>query len=98
MEQPTGIEEIEQRVALVDAAVRSIAEHPVDVTDPDWVTRMRQGPAPLDEAGVRAEAESALRDLIALYAQGDESLRASVRGLFSRYRNSFAVHRPSGRW
>ncbi|WP_405825617.1 hypothetical protein OG241_49085 [Streptomyces sp. NBC_01390] len=90
MEQPTGIEELAQRVALVDAAVRPIANRPVDVNDPDWVTRMRQGPAPLDEAGVRAEAESALRALIALYAQGDEALRVSVRALLSRH--------PSFRW
>jgi hypothetical protein len=56
MEQPTGIEELEERVALVDAAVRPIAQRPVDITDPDWETKMRQRPAPLDQAGVRAEA------------------------------------------
>ncbi|MGY1495384.1 hypothetical protein ACW4TU_01850 [Streptomyces sp. QTS52] len=95
MEQPTGIEEIEERVALVDEAVRPIAEHPVDITDPDWAERMRQGPAPLDEAGVRVEAEAALRALIALYAQGDEALRASVRALFSRYTSfRWATHLP----
>lgn len=90
MEQPTGIEEMAEQVALVDAAVRPIAQRPVDINDPDWVTRMRQGPAPLDEAGVRAEAESVLRALIAVYAQGDEALRASVRALFSCH--------PSFRW
>ncbi|WP_329267137.1 hypothetical protein [Streptomyces sp. NBC_01451] len=95
MEQPTGIEEIEERVALVDEAVRPIAERPVDISDPDWVTGMRQGPAPMDEAGVRAEAESVLRALIAVYAQGDEALRASVRGLFSRYTSfRWATHLP----
>ncbi|NEA66202.1 hypothetical protein [Streptomyces sp. SID12488] len=95
MEQPTGIEELAERVALVDAAVRPIAEQPVDVTDPDWVKKMGQRPAPLDEAGVRAEAESALRALIAVYAQGDEALRASVRGLFSRCTSfRWATHLP----
>jgi hypothetical protein len=95
MDQPTGIEEIEERVALVDAAVRPIAEQPVDVTDPDWVKKMGQRPAPLDEAGVRAEAESLLEALITVYAQGDEALRVSVRGLFSRYTSfRWATHLP----
>jgi hypothetical protein len=95
MEMPTGIEEMEERVALVDAAVRPIAEQPVDVTDPDWVKKMGQRPAPLDEAGVRAEAESLLEALITVYAQGDEALRVSVRGLFSRYTSfRWAAHLP----
>lgn len=86
---------IEAQVALVDAAVRPIAERPVDIMDPDWVTKMREGPDPLDEAGVRAEAESALLALIAVYAQGDETARVSVRGLFSRYTSfRWATHLP----
>ncbi|WP_105968988.1 hypothetical protein [Streptomyces geranii] len=89
------IDSIEEQVALVDAAVRPIAERPVDTSDPDWADKMRQRPAAMDEAGVRTEAEAALRALIAVYAQGDEVLRASVRGLFSRYTNfRWAVHLP----
>lgn len=91
----TGIEDIEVQVAQVDAALRPIAQRPVDTSDPDWAEKRRQRPAPVDEAGVRAEAESALRALIALYEQGDEALRVAVRGLFSRYTSfRWAVHLP----
>ncbi|WP_369251261.1 hypothetical protein [Streptomyces sp. R41] len=92
MEQLTGIEE---QVALVDAAARLIAERPVDVTDPNWQATMRQRPAPLDEAGVRDQAESALRSVIAVYEYGDEALRAAIRALFSRYTSfRWAAHLP----
>lgn len=86
---------IEEQVAAVDAALRPIAERPVDTADPDWAVKTRQGPAPQDEAGVRTQAESALTELIAAYEHGDEALRASVRGLFARYTAfRWAVHLP----
>lgn len=95
MEPMTGIEDIAAQVALVDEALRPIAQRPVDTSDPDWAEKRRQRPDPLDEAGVRAEAESALRALIVLYAQGDEALRASVRGIFSRCTSfRWATHLP----
>lgn len=53
---------IEEQVAAVDAALRPIAEAPVDVSDPDWVEKTRQRPDAMDEAGVRTEAESAAWD------------------------------------
>ncbi|MGW2523385.1 hypothetical protein ACWC09_41655 [Streptomyces sp. NPDC001617] len=80
--------ELEQRVALVDASIEPIATRPVDLTDPDWERRMREGPAPLDEAGVRSEAESVVRELIGRYERGDERERAAVRALLNR-RTSF---------
>jgi hypothetical protein len=90
-----GLIAIEERIAFVDAAVRPIARRPVDLDDPDREERMRQGPAPLDEAGVRAEAESVLRDVIAVYEDGDETVRASVRALFSRHTSfRWAAHLP----
>ena len=76
---------IEKRVALVNAALRPIAEAPVDVGDPDWEEKARQGPDPLDEAGVRAEAEAVLRAVLTAYADGDEELRTFLRGLFEHY-------------
>lgn len=86
---------IEEQVALVDAALRPLANRRVDTSDPDWAEKRRQQPAPMDEAGVRAEAEAALRALIAVYAQGDETVRESVRGLFSRYTSfRWATHLP----
>jgi hypothetical protein len=47
------------------------------------------------EAGVEAEAESALRAVIALYAGGDDTVRAAVRALFNRCTSfRWAVHVP----
>ncbi|MFF3935153.1 hypothetical protein [Streptomyces phaeofaciens] len=50
----------------------------------------------LGEAGVRAEAESALRALPARYADGDDTVRASVRrcGSCARRREAGVDIRP----
>lgn len=77
--------ELEEWVAVIDACVEPIARRPVDITDPDWLRKMREGPDPLDEAGVRAEAETALRDLIDGYERGGDPERAAVRALLSRH-------------
>lgn len=86
---------IEKRVALVNAALRPIAEEPVDIGDPDWEERMRERPCAMDEAGVRAEAEAVLRAVLTAYADGDEDLRIFLRGLFEHYTAfRWAVHLP----
>src|SRR5262249_12663231 len=66
-----------------------IAQRPVDITRPGWVERLRAGVSPLDEAGVRSDAEKLLRELITAYAEGPEKTRAAIRQLFADYR-SFA--------
>ncbi|QFR02347.1 hypothetical protein F9278_03125 [Streptomyces phaeolivaceus] len=76
---------IEARVALLDAALRPIAEEPVDIGDPGWEERMRQRPSAMDEAGVRAEAETVLRAVLTAYADGDDASRVAPRGLFARH-------------
>ncbi|MGI5458229.1 hypothetical protein ACQEWB_34640 [Streptomyces sp. CA-249302] len=81
----TELTEIGDRVALVDARLKPIAERPVDTSDPDWERRMRERRHPLDEAGVRTEAEDALRDLVRCYERGGEPERAAVRALLSRH-------------
>ncbi|MDT0568231.1 hypothetical protein RM704_12230 [Streptomyces sp. DSM 3412] len=82
MEGPDGIE---RRVARVDAALRPIAEEPVDLSDPDWAEKTRQRPDAMDAAGVRTEAQVVLRSLLTAYADGDDELRASLRGLLARH-------------
>ncbi|MEY9864051.1 hypothetical protein ABH935_009705 [Catenulispora sp. GAS73] len=83
--------ELEEWIAVLDASIEPIATRPVDLTDPDWVRKMQEGPHPLDEAGIRPEAEAALRDVISRYAEGDaegdEDLRAALRALLERYRS-----------
>ncbi|KUN79584.1 hypothetical protein [Streptomyces griseoruber] len=83
------------RVARIDALLRPIAQRPVDTTDPDWETRMRERPRPLDEAGVRADAEAALRELLARYEHGDDEDRDAVRALLERCSSfRWATHLP----
>jgi hypothetical protein len=77
---------IEDEVALLDAILEPLANRPVDLTDPHWMTRL-QTANPLEEAGVKAEVESVLRTMLAQYGQGDEAARVSIRGLFDRYRS-----------
>ncbi|WP_460069818.1 hypothetical protein [Streptomyces sp. YKOK-I1] len=82
-------------VARIDALLEPIANRPVDTTDPGWERRMREGPRPLDEVGVRAEAEAALRELLARYEHGDDEDRAAVRALLeSRSSFRWATHLP----
>ncbi|MER5428843.1 hypothetical protein [Streptomyces sp. NPDC002588] len=87
--------ELVDRVGRIDALLRPIAQRPVDTADPGWETRMREGPRPLDEADVRAEAEAALRELLTLYRHGDEQDRAAVRALLDRCSSfRWATHLP----
>ncbi|GAB7106520.1 hypothetical protein JCM4814A_48340 [Streptomyces phaeofaciens JCM 4814] len=89
---------IEKRVARADAALRPLAARRVDIGDPDRVEKASQRPDPLDEAEIRAEAESALWALLALYADGDDPVRASVRDLFARHTAfRWAAHPPRNR-
>ncbi len=76
--------ELAERVALIDARIEPIATRPVDMTDPEWPRAMREAPHPLDEAGVRAEAETALREVLRCYEEGDEDTRAALRALLAR--------------
>ncbi|MET8861219.1 hypothetical protein [Streptomyces sp. NPDC004579] len=79
-----ALAELEEWVALIDACLEPIATRPVDLTDPDRTRTLREGPRPLDEAGVRPEAEVALRDVLFRYEQGDEGVRAALRALMER--------------
>ncbi|MCG7210589.1 hypothetical protein [Streptomyces arenae] len=76
--------ELAERVALLDACVEPIARRPVGLTDPDRVRRMREGPHPLDEAGIRPEAEAALRDVLTRYEEGDGGRTATLWAVVRR--------------
>ncbi|MFK0151421.1 hypothetical protein ACIQVK_04960 [Streptomyces sp. NPDC090493] len=56
----------------------------MDLTDPDWVRKVREAPDPLDEAGIRPEAEAALREVLTRYEEGDDGVRAALRALLER--------------
>jgi hypothetical protein len=72
--------------AALNAALKPLADRPVDITDPTWLARPRSRRNPLDEAGVRREAEALLASLLDAYVAGDESDRTAIRGLFARNR------------
>lgn len=69
--------------AAIDEKLRPIAETPVDPNDPTWMDRMRQS-SPLDEAGVRPEAEALLLCLLEAYASGTSNQRVEIRELFRK--------------
>jgi hypothetical protein len=79
------------RMAALDARLRPIAESPppVDITDPDWERKMRSLAPAVDRAGVRAECEALLAELVIAYDGGDDATREKIRGLF-RDNPSFA--------
>jgi hypothetical protein len=88
------VEELEETVALLDLCLEPIAKRPVDLSDPAWQEKLRAA-EPLDEAGIRAEAEEALRALLDRYEHGDAETRAAVRGLFDRHTSfCWAAHLP----
>jgi hypothetical protein len=77
-------------VAVIDELLRDIAKRPVDLSDPNWMTKIRQAPPPVEEAGVAAEATAALEVLLDGYETGGPPTREEVREIFRAY--------PSFRW
>ena len=80
------MEDFELRMMDLEARLRPIANRPVDITKPGWDLRLTQSPHPLDEAGVRREADMLLEELINVYRAGAEDEREVVRKLFAEYR------------
>ncbi|HEX2698159.1 MAG TPA: hypothetical protein VHM28_10665 [Anaerolineales bacterium] len=76
-----------ERIAKLDAALKPIANRPVDITDPNWVAKLRSLPKPLDEAGVRTETESLLAEVIEFYPSSDDETRPAIRKLFAEHRS-----------
>jgi hypothetical protein len=75
---------MESAVGKLDRALRQIAERPVDISDPNWVKRL-QGLRPLEEAGIKSEAETLLNSILLQYSISDESTRVAIRRLFDHY-------------
>jgi hypothetical protein len=76
--------EVRAEVAAVDALLKIIADRPVDVSDPEWMTKLRARPRPVDEAGVAPEAAAALDALLDAYEAGE---RDEVREIFRTHRS-----------
>ncbi|HEY5758656.1 MAG TPA: hypothetical protein VIU34_22675 [Steroidobacter sp.] len=81
LDMPFDLERARISARALSEKLRPIAETKVDVNDPHWAERMRQS-TPLDELGIRAEAEALLATLLDAYASGTDTQRATVRDLF----------------
>ncbi len=76
-----------ERISVLDAALRPIANRPIDITDPNWVSKLQNFPNPLDEAGVRVDTEELLSEMIDQYAVCDEGRRAAIRDLVAGHKS-----------
>jgi hypothetical protein len=86
--------EYDAKFRLLEAKLRPIAERTDDIREPDFLERLRRRPHPLDEAGVRAEAENLLAAIAELYATAPAA-RGRIRDLFGQYKSvSWAVWPP----
>lgn len=85
---------VEEDVARLDAVLKPIATEPVDLDDPEWMTKLRDEPHAVDRAGVREEAEAVVVELLTRYAE-DAAARPAIRALFERYSSfRWAAHPP----
>jgi hypothetical protein len=62
-----------------DQLRRPIARRPVDLRDPSWMARLTARRPPLEEAGIRAEVEALLEEIVRQYSGLDEDGRQGVR-------------------
>ena len=85
----------EEMVSILDTYLRPIAQRPVDISDPEWFTKLTDSPNPLDEAGVRSETESLLAEVIEHCLKRDDATRQAIRELFAKNRSfSWAANLP----
>jgi hypothetical protein len=83
-------------LARLDAAIRPIANREVDLSDPDWQAKLARS-RPLDEAGVRDEAEALLLDILLGYANATDMDRREIRAMVAEYPSFFwAAATPAG--
>jgi hypothetical protein len=68
----------------LDTKLGSLGDHIPDTSRPDWREKLANLATPLDELGVRAEADRVMIAVSELYASTPES-RERVRELFGRY-------------
>ena len=85
------IEDFEQAIRTMDAALRPIAKSAlVDLKKPDWTRRLPTAAAepylsPLERAGIREDAECLVDAIIAHYVTTSDAGRERIRALFRTY-------------
>ncbi len=84
-----------ETISVLDVILELIAKRPVDMSDPDWLTKLSDRPHPLDEAGGRSKTESLLAEVIEAYKEGDDDVRDRIRTIFAKNRSfSWAAKLP----
>src|SRR5262245_27846051 len=79
----------------LDSAIRPIADRPVDLSN---LSNLPKGPHPMDEAGVREEAQALLVEILLALESATEDEQRSMRGLVHEYKSFFwAVTPPDGK-
>ena len=73
-----------EQIARLDAALRPIANRPIGFFG--FLFRPRRRTHPLDEAGVRPQADKFISELIEYYPTADDAMRQSIRKLFEDHR------------
>ena len=81
------IAEWEENLAILEAYLQPIAQRPVDITDPNWLSKLTSAPHPIDRAGVRVDAEALLAELIDSYPTCEDNDRRAIRLLFDKYKS-----------
>lgn len=74
-----------KEMELLDLKLKPIGETPVfleELRSPERLALVE----PLDQAGIRVEAEALLEQLIKAYSTGEDKIRREIRGLFEKYR------------
>jgi hypothetical protein len=74
---------VKRTLAHLDEQLRPIAQTIPDFKDPGWLDKIRRGPRPLDQAGIRPEAEAILASLLEAYRIESPGARATIRSLLA---------------
>lgn len=74
-----------EQIARLDAALRPVANRPVGCFG--LLFKPRRWTHPLDVAGVRAQAEGFLSEVIEYYPTADADMRQAIRKLFEDHRS-----------
>lgn len=77
-----------REIAHLDRFLKPIADQPVDNNDSHWVAKL-EALDPLALAGVKAQAQDLISEILSLYVDGTESEREELRAMFREF-DSFA--------
>lgn len=83
-----ALSEIRREIAQLDRLLKPIADQPVDINDPGWDAKLKTLD-PLAQAGVKAQAQDLISEILSRYVDGNESEREELRAMFRDY-DSFA--------